>query len=526
MKNRLTRALISALCLLVCLLPLCALAEQAAPSADHLNMTAVTVRNIRYDDGGGETVLPLTVDLSFGADPAARRAVALLSLNTGGAPFTFLGSVEEEEVRARLSGIDPLLTASLPLLEDELIRSTLLLGLEYEACSEEALEALDEYLALLEESMLMPAKVVESSDVVEALYPADAWREDYEKYPSLMNASPAGEEEITLFGKVYTAKKYTYSMENATEEEFLAFYEAYDAHFYGSTGELDEAYENLMNLVYEDLAASMQTDDVWKDDGSAAESESGSLSEWDESEQYEYYYSIEGTIWQVDEVMGMLEEYTAVTRGPEGEYVDTYSYSDMLVDGLMRYESTSSEYDPYYNAASSYTDSMTVQSDETGRILMEGTTLSGVEYPDDPDYSYATSLGWRSEVTGDHLLLSMNETVSGLYESDQVMSMTADFALGQEEKTGLLNSASGSLSFLIDMMGEHLSLSMDLDLLLSTLPEGTLLPVFGEAIDLFEADEETLDALLTDLEALFMQAVGALIPAPETPSSVGGALLG
>ena len=215
-----------------------------------------------------------------------------------------------------------------------------------------------------------------------------------------------------------------------------------------------------------------------------------------------------------------------VRRGPEGEYVHNYVYSEILTGGLMRYESTSTESDPYYGSNSSYTDSMTIQSDETGRILMEGATLTGVEYPDDPDYSYATNLSWRSEITENRMLATLNETISGAYETDQVMSMTADFALGQEEETGLLNSASGSLSFLIDMMGEHLSLCADLDLLLSTLPEGTLLPVSGEAIDLFEADEETLDALLTDLEALFMQAVGALIPAPETPSSVGGALLG
>lgn len=524
MNKRLRRALILTLSLLLSILPLCSQAEEALPSADHLNMTTVAVTAIRYDDGSGEKELPLTIDLTVGANPAERRALALISLNTGGDPLTFMGSIEEEEIRARISGIDPLLTAALPQAEDELIRSTLLLGLEYEDLSEETLAALDEYLALLEESMLMPARVVESSDVVEAMYPADLWREDYEKYPSLMNASPAGEEEITLFGKVYTAKKYTYSMENATEEEFLAFYEAYDAHFYNSTGSLDEAYETLMNLVYEDYYASMQAEDVWKDDGSSAES--GSLSEWDESEQYEYLYSIEGTIWQVDEVMGMLEEYTAVTRGPEGEYVDTYSCSEMLTGGLMRYESTASEYDPYYNAASSYTNAMTVQSDETGRILMEGMTLSGVEYPDEPDYSYATNLSWRSEMTEDRLLLSVSETASGLYETDQVMSLTADFALGQEEETGLLNRASGTLELEISLMGQQLSASIDLVALLSTLPAGTLLPVSGETLDLFEADSDALASLITELESLLLQTFGSFIPSPEAPSSVGGALLG
>ncbi len=525
MNKSLSRALLLPLCLLIFLLPLCAHAEQAVPSAAPLNMTSVTVRNIRYDDGDGETVLPLTVDLTFGADLPARRSMALISLNAGNTPFTVMASMEEEEIRARIAGIDPLLTASLPMLEDELIRSILLLGLEYEDCSEETLKALDEYLALLEESMAVPAQVVDSRNFVEAMYPLEAWKEDFEKHPGLLNAVYAGEEEITLFGKAYTAKKYTYSMQQATEEEFLAFYEAYDEHYFSAGSALEEAYETLIALVYEDLEASMQTSDLWKDDGSVEESESGSLSEWDEAERYEYIYNIEGTIWQVDEVLGTLEEYTAVTRGPEGEYIDTYVCSDMLTGDCMRYEASSTETVPY-GYTSSVTESMTVQTAETGRILMDGMTISGVDYADDPEYSYATNLGWRSEMTEDRLTISMNETASGLYETDQVMSMTADFALGQEEDTGLISRAAGTVEIAADLLGGHFTAAMDMDMLLSALPEGTLLPVVGETIDLFEADEETLDALLTDLETVFMQAVGSLIPAPEAPSSVGGALLG
>lgn len=524
MTNRPRRALLLLLSLLICSLPLSALAEGNLPSAEHLNMTTVAVTDIRYDAGGGETELPMSVEFSIGMDPAARRAMALLNLATGESPLTFMGSIESEEIRARISGVEQGIAMPLEQAEDELIKLTLLMGMEYEDIREETRAALDEYLTLLEESMLVPAEVVESGNLVDAMYPADAWREEYEKYPSLLNAVPAGEEEITLFGTVYTAKKYTYSMERATEEEYNAFYEAYDAHYYGAAGELDQAYSRLMELVIEDYTALMETSDIWTDDGSIEKSESGSLSEWDEAEQYEYFYSMEGVIWLVDEVMGTVEQCTATTHAPDGDYVEEYYYADQLTDNAMRYETTNTGADPY-GGASSYTDSMTVQSDETGRILIEGATLTGVDYPDDPDYSYATNLSWRGEMTEDRLLLTVNETTSGSLSSQQVMSMTADFALGQEEETGLINRFSGPFTLNADMLGESFSLSMNIDALLSTLPAGTLLPMSGETINPFDADEETLSQLMTDLEALLMQTFASFIPAPETPSGVGGALL-
>ena len=269
--------------------------------------------------------------------------------------------------------------------------------------------------------------------------------------------------------------------------------------------------------------ALMEKSDVWTDDGSLEESENGSLSEWNEAEQQGYLYTIEGTIWQVDEVLGMLEEYTASILGPDGEYTTDYVYSDMLTDNCMRYESTCTESDSY--CTSSVTEAMTMQADETGRILLEGATLTGASYPDE-DFVSSSRVDWHSEMTESRLLLTMDAAASNSYQSDQAMTLTADFALGQEEATGLTNRASGTLSVLMDMMDERFSVSMDLDMMLSSLPEGELLPMAVEAVNPFEADEETLAQLMADLEALFMQTIGSLIPAPETPSSVGGALLG
>lgn len=523
MTNRPGRALLLLLSLLICALPLSALAEGDLPSAEHLNMTTVAVTDIRYDSGDGETELPLSVEFSVGMDPAARRGMALLNLATGESPLTFMGSIEDEEIRARISGVEQGIAMPLQQAEDELIKTTLLMGMEYDEISEETRAALDEYLSLLEESMLVPAEVVESGDLIDTMYPADAWREEYEKYPSLLNAVPAGEEEITLFGTVYTAKKYTYSMERATEEEFSAFYEAYDAHYYGAAGELELAYSLLMELVIADYTALMETSDIWTDDGSIEESESGSLSEWDEAEQYEYFYSMEGVIWQVDEVMGTVEQCTATTHAPDGDYVEEYYYADQLTENAMRYESANTAADPY-GGASSYTDSMTIQSDESGRILIEGATLTGGEY-DDEDYSYASNLSWRAEMTESRLLISVDESSSDSYSGDQTIAMTADFALGQEAETGLINRFSGPFTLSADMLGESFSLSMNVDALLSTLPAGTLLPMSGETINPFNADEETLAQLTTDLEALLMRTFGSLIPVPETPGGIGGALL-
>ena len=522
MKNRLRRAFLLTLSLLLCLLPPCAGAEEL-PSADHLNMTSVSVRNIRYDDGTGEQPLPMTLDITMGADLPARRAMALVSLNAGNAPITFMGSVEQDEIRARLSGLETGLAMPLHTAEEEIIRSSLLLGLQDDEISEETRAALDEYLALLEQSMLLPAGVLDSRNIIESMYPIDLWREEYEKYPSLLNAVPAGEEEITLFGQTYTARKYTYSLENATDEDFAAFYEAYDSYYHGVTGELDAAYERLMELVYADYTAKMEKEDVWKDNGASEGSEKGSLSEWDEAQQPGYLYNIEGTIWQVDEILGQLEQYTATALGPDGEYTTSYTYSDMLTDSLVRYESALTEEDSYCTYTSA--DSMSLETDETGRIVMEKTALTHAAYPGE-DYAAGARMTSRAEMTGSSLLLSLSETMTGSGQTEQLMEMNADFALGTEEATGLLNRASGPLSFSMNMLGQKFSAAMDLEILLSTLPEGELLPMNIETINPFEADEETMAQFTSELEALLLRTFGSFIPAPETPPSVGGALLG
>jgi hypothetical protein len=328
---------------------------------------------------------------------------------------------------------------------------------------------------------------------------------------------------ITLFGKVYTAKKYTYSLENASDEEYAAFYEAYNAYYHGPAGELEAAYSRLTELVYADYTAKAETENIWKDNGTAGESDKNSLSEWDEAQQYGGLYTIQGTIWQVDEVLGMIEEYTAIVLDEYGAYTTTYVLSDMLTDGCMRSESTYTESDAYcvYTA----TESASLETDETGRTVMENTSITHAAYPGE-DYSAGSRMTSRAEMTGDRLLVTISEGLTGSGQSEQIMEAAADFALGTEEATGLLNRASGPVRFSVNMPGQKVSVSMDLDMKLGTLPEGELLPMTIEAVNPFESDEEALSRLMSDLEALLLRAFGSLIPAPETPPSVGGALLG
>ena len=523
MKDRLRRTLSLTLSLLLFILPLCVQAEEALPSADHLNMTAVSIRNIRYDDGTGDQTLPITFDMTMGADLPARRAMALVSLNTGAEPITFMGSVEQEEVRARVSGLETGLVVPLQTVLDTIIQSALLLGLSEGEISEETRAALDDYLALLEESMLVPSEVIDGNNILDAMYPADRWREEYENYPALMNAVPAGEEEITLFGKVCTAKKYTYSLENASDEEYAAFYESYNAYYHGPAGELESAYARLTELVYADYTAKMEKENVWKDNSGSEERESGSLSEWSEAQQGGGLYTIQGTIWQVDEVMGMIEESTITTLDEYGKSTTTCVISDMLSDGCMRSESTQTTSDSY--CAVTVTESTLLETGETGRTVMENSTVTHAAYPGE-DYSSAVRMTSRAELTGDRLLVTLSEAMTGSGQTEQLMEASADFALGTEESTGLLNRAAGPVRFSMNMLGQKFSVSMDLDMKLSTLPEGELLPMTAPAVNPFEADEETLARLMSDLETLLLRAFGSFIPAPETPSTVGGALLG
>ena len=123
-------------------------------------------------------------------------------------------------------------------------------------------------------------------------------------------------------------------------------------------------------------------------------------------------------------------------------------------------------------------------------------------------------------------------TSSG-YESDTYdygapdsMHMYADLTFTPREDSELYGVFSGRMQVSGSSMDTTIEGGADLTITLDPFPEGRLLSLPPESINPLEADEEALESFMTELETVLMQALGSLLPAPETPDSVGGALLG
>ena len=526
MKKRALALLLS----LLLMLPLTAAAETAASP----NMATIAIDNIFYTENGAETALPISLEFSAGFDPAAMRGAALLNLLTGGNGLTLMGSLESDQLRARISGMETGVMIPLQALIDELVIAAFLKGLDYSQVRPETLTALDELLSLLEETLMQPAEA--ASDAFSALQPGiEEWKETYAKYPSLLNAEPAGEEEIVLFGTTYTAQKYTYSLSRATADEFDAFYANYDEYFGYSpddsseaflSPELQEAYDRLNELVSADYEAVYGQppayNEIWTDDGSFSYSEESSLSEWNEEQPDDYAYSVEGAIWLADEVMGIVDQYDFTVHAPDGDYPTASIQSMMLNSSIMRDETVSSGMDEYGDRFSS-TESTSVTFSDNGDASYTSFS-SYVSDSEDDDYDYSSESIYSISMTGNRLVIDVQEEEE-YWDTPMRFSLHSDLDVETDAETNSLTALSGSLSISDNFAGDGTGVRMDLSMETGTLPPGELLPLPERTVNPMEADAETMSAFYEEFYAALMQIIGSLMPAPATAPSVGGALM-
>ncbi len=527
------------LALLLFLLPTAAQAEAAGTPAP--NMFTLRVNNIVLTENGQTTEQPYAVELTAGFDLKNMRGAALVSLIADNLDFSLMGSIESDEIRAQISDMETGILMPLTETEDMLIQDLLLMGLTYDQIAEDTREALTDLLDLMESeySELIAAAVAPETQptLLDAMYPADLWKTDYESWPDRMKAVLEGEEEINLFGETYTARKYTYSLENATYEEYEACYLAEDPYNVvdETSAAFEEAYDKLTELVERDYEAiygalplqafmdSMTDDDLWTDDGTVTEGEGGSLSEWEEAAAPETLYSISGTLWMVDEVMGIVEEYELITTSPDGDQVERCTYSDMLTGNVMRYEEKLTyEFEGYFSSTSISSASIVQQ--DNGDAVYDQYSLLETLY-DGESEPYRAETTSKTVITGNRMIHDTVVTGTGyFYEpgfmSDGVMNIHMELTEETDDETGMLNDISGMISVLAD----GTAVSMDIGLTTGFLPAGELLPRPEQAINPLTADEETMAAFSEEMATHFMQLIGSLMPAPETSSSVGGAL--
>ncbi len=533
MKHTPKKLLTALLALMLLLTPAFALAEQT-PAADPAEsyMVTMTIDKIAGTMNGQNAELPLTVRLSMGGDLKSTRGFAMVGVND----LTMMGSVEGGEVRAVVSGLDTGIAMPLDGAIEWAVSNSLLLGMDYNEVSEELRAAADEYLALLFES-LSEVQEDPTGELLEMLHPRSSWQAEYDAYPSLLHAEPAGEEEITLFGQTCTAKKYTYSFDRLTEEEYDEFYKDYDA-FYsaqedGFSEEQQAAYDRMMELAeaeYKEKNGSSEPPvEAWKDDGSLSEwngEADGSLSEWSEAEDYEIFYSCSGVIWQVDELLATVDESTFIWHMPDGDQTETSYYADMLTDTSVRIDETTDFTCSHCDLRESTVSNTMITVTETG---METREYLHTDYSDE-DYSFS-SVSDMHAVYDDHgvtadMKAETDIQMDGYNGGSELTEMHLDLAFTPKDGSDTYGTLSGPVTLKASAAGQLIDGGANLTIDVLPMPEGELLRLPPDTINLLDASEESLSALLSDIEKQLIKSLGSLIPGPQTPPSVGGALLG
>ena len=529
--TRILRSLISLTCaLLLCLAPLCASAEAEAGAA----MLTVTLENMRGTADGEEFTLPMTVQLSAGADLDALRAFFMLGLDGEETDAAAMVSVEDGEVRAALTGMETGLVMPFEDAAKEFISQFLLGGMAYDTVGEELQQAAADYLRLYVDSLTETGENAVSENPLDAFYPADAWAEEHEAYPALLNAVPAGEEEITLFGQTCTARKYTYSLTRATAEEYDAFMSAY-REYYSETDKLDEAYMRLEDLLYEEWEAyESESPSAWADNGSLSEREGGSLSEWDDRETYEVFYSLQGTIWQVDEMMGTLDECILTVHYPDGDATEKSVYSDMHTGSCVRIESSSESLDeawPDWRSASA--ESTRIELTETGTLIMD---FQSIASDSDTDYSDSFEQKAHVELTDTRLIADAESAAfySGSYYADtpyaaapETFALHTDLTFAPYEADDRFGTIEGTIDLNgSTAAGSDADISAGVTVQIAPFPVGELLPAPEKSINPLDADDAEAEAFLEELQTALIRLAGAFMTGPQTSPSVGGALIG
>lgn len=533
MKHAAHNLLSFLLAFLLLMTPAFALAEQtpaAAPAESY--MMTLTIDSIAGTLDGQSGELPLTIRISAGGDLHSARGFAMIGVND----LAMMGSVESGEVRAMISGMDTGIAMPLNGAIEWLVSNGLLWGMDYNEVSDELRAAADEYLALMFESF---SEVQEdpTGELLDMLYPLDDWKAEYDVYPSLLHADPAGEEEITLFGQTCTARKYTYSCERLTEEEYNEYFKEHDEFYAAQDGGFSEeqqaAYDRLTELVeaeYEEKFGSSEPPvEAWTDDGSLSEwtgEADASLSEWSEEEDYEIFYSESGVIWQVDELLATVRESTFIWHMPDGDQTETSYYADMRTETTVRTDETTDFSCSHCALRESTVANTLITVTESG---MESREYLHTDYSDE-DYSFS-SVSDMHAVYDDHgvtadMKAETDIQMDGYNGGSELTEMHLDLAFTPKDGSDTYGTLSGPVTLKASAAGQLIDGGANLTIDVLPLPEGELLRLPPDTFNPLDAAQETIDSFLSELEKLLIKSIGSLIPAPKTPSSVGGALLG
>ena len=515
------------LTLLICLLPLQALAENA-PDDTTYNTLTVTLSNLTVDAPSLPIgVLPLSLSVSLGIDGTTLdtlRALFSLSADFDGEDLIdVIGALEDNQLKLHISEMSQDISVPMNQALETLLSEIFLFG---EPLSEAPIEFMEAFGALLAEidALLSSQLLAEPSETPSHYYYSeDDWRSFYTEYPARMRAVPAGEEEITFEGKTYTARKYTYRVDRLTEEEYseyregLAITSEAERIATVATAGLEDAVTRMIDIGYE----------MWEKKYSSASSDKSYAAD---ASYNEVTYSEEGTFYLIDEVMGTLENSVKTIHYPDGEdsedYVQNVEFISYMTDSKMVSETVSTGSDGSTREVSS----VTVGEDGTFTVIETLQQTGSIDYGSYA-LTYSSDTSTTEIISEDSMTLDSEETIFYSYSSGgtvETESQTTKTHMQTEYLSDTLAEIRVSMNTAALSGGaeNHSNISADFTMERGTLPEGTLLRVSGKPFNPLDASEEERNAYDKELSQLLIDIISSIIPPIETPSSVGGALLG
>lgn len=510
--------------LLALMTPACARAESSAPDYNLITVTfdSLTVNQPSLYSG----TLPLDIKMTVGADGKTfdtLRALAAMDIGFDGEQLiTLEAAIEENAVKLHLSGMSQDISIPMNQALEELLSSAFLHGEPLSEAPVEFMEAVGDFLneinTLASGEMLMKRTVAPKYHV----YSEEDWRSFFVEYPAKMRAIPAGEEEIVFEGKTYTARKYTYHVDHLTYEEYEEYREGLLM-----TNEEYRSSEAATAGLEEVISRMTEIGDQYYLDRPAADNGNTAVVE-KESDPYEgYFFSEEGTFYLIDEVMGTLETGSHTIHYPDGtDYVENIEFMSYLTDTQLVMETVSTA----STGSTREVNSVTLGEDGIDTVI---TTIESSMVSDYADFSYTVnSFIQNTEVISDTgSVTDEEESYTVIYTADGATDTQTERTVTHSEVEYLSDSQakmSISTTFSSTYAGETSEslFSADLTVDLGTMPEGTLLRISGKPFNPLSATEEELEAFAAELEQLLTNIVYFFLPPIETPSSVGGALLG
>ncbi len=516
------------LALSLCLTSVCALAESDTPE---YNLVTITLDSFTMSEPSLYSgTLPLDVKLTIGEDGHSLdtlRALVALDIGFDGEHLITLEfALEENAFKLHLDGISQDISIPMNQALEELLSEIFLGGEPLSEAPPEFMEAFGDLLTEIDTFASAPTLRADEETPEYYIYSEADWRSFFVEYPSKMRAVPAGEEEIVFEGKTYTARKYTYHIDHLSYNEYEEYrsgllmtneeYRASEAY----TAGLQEAIDRMVGIGLQ-YSLDRQLERQTADNGGTAIAEM-------EYDPYEgYFFSEEGTFYLIDEVMGTLESGTRTMHYPDGtEYAENVEFMSYLTDTQLVMETISTA----PTGSTRETNSVTLGEDGTTTVV---STVESSETSSYEDFSYSMSSSVKNtEVIGETgSVEDQEETYTITYTADGVTDTQTERTATHTEVEYLSDSqAKMSISTVFSSAyggatNESL-FSADLTIDLGVMPEGTLLRISGKPFNPLNATEAELDAFAKELEQWLMNIVYSIIPPIETPSSVGGALLG